>query len=45
MSYELCKQMLMGFDDNEGIIPFVLNNTNELIVIAGLNLINWLFSP
>lgn len=45
LGYETAKQLLTGFQDYEGLLYIVMNNENELIIMLGLKLLNWLVSP
>lgn len=44
LGYDIAKQLLTGFQDYEGLISIVMNSENELVIMLGLKLINWLIS-
>lgn len=35
----------MGFDEYSGLLSITLSSENHLVVMGGLELINWLISP
>jgi hypothetical protein len=43
--YEVARQLLVGGEEDEGLLPLVMSNENELVVGEGLKLLNWLVSP
>lgn len=40
----MARQLFTGFNDYSGIISIALGSENELVVMRGLQLINWLIS-
>jgi hypothetical protein len=45
LAFEVARNLLMGFDSNSGILSIALSNSNYLVVLRGLELLNWLISP
>jgi hypothetical protein len=45
VGYEVARQLLVGGEEGEGLLALVIGSDNEMVVLEGLRLLNWLFSP
>jgi hypothetical protein len=45
LGYDIAKQLLTGFQNYDGLLAIIMNSENELVIMLGLKLINWLISP
>lgn len=45
LGFEVARNFFMGFDSNSGILSIALSSNNYLVVLRGLELLNWLISP
>jgi hypothetical protein len=41
---EVARQLFIGFHDYSGLLSIALGSENELVVLRGLQLVNWLTS-
>lgn len=44
IGYDLVKQLLVGSEEEMGMLDIVMGGSNELVVSEGLQLLNWLVS-
>lgn len=45
INYDIAKQIIVGSHSHEGLLSIVLNSSNQLVILEGLQLLLEFFSP